>query len=75
MLLAAWAEGLASCPNGVADTARAHAALDASEGETPVIILTFGLPERPRNPERHTVAEWSARANRKGLDELVRWLS
>jgi len=75
MLLAAWAEGLASCPNGVADTARAHEALDATEGETPVIVLTFGLPERPRDPGRHTVAEWSARANRKRPDEVVRWLA
>jgi len=75
MLLAAWAEGLASCPNGIADALRAGEALDASEDETPVIVLTFGLPERPRDAERHTVAEWSARANRKQLDEVVRWLA
>jgi nitroreductase len=75
MLLAAWAEGLASCPNGIADAARASTALDASADETPVIVLTFGLPERSRDAERHTVAEWSARANRKQLDEVVRWLA
>ena len=28
----------------------------------------------PRNPEQHTVGEWSARANRKSIDEVVRWL-
>jgi nitroreductase len=75
MLLAAWAEGLASCPNGVADLERAREALAAAEDETPVIVLTFGLPDRPRDPEGHTAAEWSARANRKPLDEVVRWLS
>jgi nitroreductase len=75
MLLAAWAEGVASCPNGIADAAQAREALDASEDETPVIVLTFGLPERQRDAERHTVAEWSARANRKPFDEVVRWLA
>jgi nitroreductase len=75
MLLAAWAKGLASCPNGIADVATARAALDASEDETPVIVLTFGLPERPRDAERHSASEWSARANRKPLDDVVRWVS
>ena len=74
MLLAAWAEGLASCPNGISDVALARGALAAAEDETPVIVLSFGLPERPRDPERHTVSEWSARANRKPIDEVVRWL-
>ena len=49
-------------------------ALDAADDETPVIVLSFGLPERPRDAELHTVAEWSARANRKPIDEVVRWL-
>lgn len=75
MLLAAWAEGLASCPNGIADAELARTVLDAEEDETPVIVLSFGLPERPRDAEQHTVAEWSARANRKPIDEVVRWLS
>ena len=74
MLLAAWAEGIASCPNGIADVELARRALAATDDETPVIVLSFGLPERPRDPERHTAAEWSARANRKPLDEVVRWL-
>jgi nitroreductase len=74
LLLAAWAEGLASCPNGIADADGARVALAAGEDETPVIVLTFGLPEQPRDAERHTVAEWSARANRKPLEQVVRWL-
>ncbi len=74
MLLAAWAGGIASCPNGIRDLARARDALAATEDETPVIVLSFGMPERPRDPERHTVAEWSGRANRKPIDEVVRWL-
>ena len=74
MLLAAWAEGIASCPNGIADLDLARRSLAATDDETPVIVLSFGLPERPRDPELQTVAEWSARANRKSIDEVVRWL-
>ena len=50
------------------------AALAATDDETPVIVLSFGLPEKPRDPEQQTAAEWSTRANRKSIDEVVRWL-
>lgn len=75
MLLAAWSEGLASCPNGITDADAARRALAATEDETPVIILTFGRPTKPRDPNAHTVEEWSRRANRKPIDEVVRWVS
>jgi len=74
ILLAAWAEGLASCPNGIADPDAARRALDATDDETPVIVLSFGLPAKPRDPNVRTAAEWSERANRKPLEEVVRWL-
>jgi nitroreductase len=72
MLLAAWNEGLISTPNGISDEEIARSVLEASEEERPVTILTFGVPLRPRVPERRSAAEWSARANRKPLDEIVR---
>lgn len=72
MLLAAWNEGVASCPNGLSDPDAAHAALALAEDETLVIVLTFGLPERRRDPESRPAAEWSARANRRPLDDVVR---
>ena len=75
MLLAAWALGLASCPNGITDADLARRVLEAADDEVPVIVLSFGLPERPRDAELHTAEEWSARANRKPLEEVVRWLS
>ena len=75
MLLAAWNEGLASCPNGLADRDAVRAALSLGEEETPAIVLTFGVPERRRDPESRTAAEWSARANRRPLDDVVRRLS
>ena len=74
MLLAAWNEGIASCPNGFADKDAARAALDLAEDESTAIVLTFGYPERPRDPESRPAAEWSARANRRPLDEVVRHL-
>jgi nitroreductase len=74
MLLAAWNEGLSSCPNGVEDRDAAHAALGLAEDETPVIVLTFGVPQRPRDPESRTAADWSARANRRPLDDVVRYV-
>jgi nitroreductase len=68
MMLAAWGEGVASCPNGVAD---AVAAADLIGGE-PAIVLSFGYPARPRDPESRTAEEWSRRASRKPLDEVSR---
>jgi nitroreductase len=74
MLLAAWNDGVASCPNGFADKDAARVALDLPEEETLAIVLTFGLPERARDPESRTAAEWSARANRRPLEDVVRRL-
>jgi nitroreductase len=74
MLLAAWNEGLASCPNGVADQETARALLIAADEERVAIVLSFGVPEKPRNPEARSVSEWSDRANRRPLEELVRSL-
>jgi nitroreductase len=74
MLLAAWNEGIASCPNGLADREAVSAALGLAEDETPAIVLTFGVPERQRDPGSRTADEWSARANRRPLDDVVRRL-
>jgi nitroreductase len=74
MLVAAWNAGVASCPNGIGDKDAAHAALELDENETPVIVLSFGLPQRVRDPESRPAAEWSARANRRPLEEVVEYL-
>jgi nitroreductase len=68
MMLCAWGEGVTSCPNGVRDPDAAAEVCGA-----PVkLVLSFGYPARPRNAESRSAEEWSARANRKPLDELVR---
>jgi nitroreductase len=71
MLLAAWNEGVGSCPNGLVDPGQVAELLELAEGEEPAIVLSLGWPARPRDPERRSAAEWSARAERKSLDELV----
>jgi nitroreductase len=68
MMLAAWGEGVVSCPNGIADPAAAEAIL----GGEPALVLSFGYPATPRDPEARSAEEWSQRANRKPLDEVVR---
>jgi nitroreductase len=71
MLLAAWNAGVGSCPNGQQDPEAARAALGLGADEEIATVLTFGYPARERDPERRTPDEWSERANRKPLDELV----
>jgi nitroreductase len=75
MLLAAWNAGIASCPNGVADQDAAREALAVADDERVAIVLSFGVPEKRRDPATRDAEEWSERANRRPLDELVRRLT
>jgi nitroreductase len=74
MLLAAWNAGVGSCPNGQKDPEAARAALGLDADDEIALVLTFGYPARERDPERRTPEEWSNRADRKPLDELVEQL-
>jgi nitroreductase len=72
MMLAAWNEGVGSCPNGMPDRSAAAEVLGLREGEEPVIVLSFGYPERPlRNPESQSAEAWLAAADRKPFEEIV----
>jgi nitroreductase len=71
MLLAAWNEGVGGSPNGLADRDAANAVVGVPEDQSIAIVLTFGYPARPRDPESRSAEEWSARARRKPLDKLV----
>ena len=72
MLIAAWNEGVGSCPNGIADEPAVRAALGLDDDERVAIVLSFGYPARPRDPESRSVEEWSARAKRRPLQDVVR---
>jgi nitroreductase len=68
MMLAAWGDGIVSCPNGIRDAEAAERLV----GGAPAIALSFGYPAKPRDPESRTAEEWSRQANRKPLDEVAR---
>jgi nitroreductase len=69
MLLAAWNDGVGASPNGIKDPDRAAAVAGASPVK---MVLSFGYPEKPRDPQSRTADEWSARAKRKPFDDVVR---
>jgi nitroreductase len=71
MVLAAWNDGVGSCPNGMPDAEATGRLLGLDDDERLVIVLSFGYPAEPRDPESRTADEWSRRANRKPLDEIV----
>jgi nitroreductase len=74
MLLAAWNEGVASSPNGIADHETAAATLGLGEDEKLQIVLSFGYPAKARDPTSRSPEEWSAAANRRPLEQTVRRL-
>lgn len=71
MMLAAWNDRIGSCPNGISDPDAVAALLDLEEDERATVVLTFGYPARPREPERLTAIEWIERADRKPFDDVV----
>jgi nitroreductase len=72
MMLSAWADGIASCPNGIADPDALARVLGIEPPERAVVVLSFGPTERPRDPGRRSADDWSARAERMPLESLVR---
>jgi nitroreductase len=75
MMLAAWNDGVGSCPNGFRDEETARELLAVRPEQRLLIGLSFGYPASPRRPESRPAEEWLARARRLPLDELVQaWL-
>jgi nitroreductase len=72
MMLAAWNEGVVSCPNGPADAEAARAALGAGDDEDVAVVVSLGYPTRDLRPEGRSAEDWSAEANRNALDQIVR---
>ena len=74
MMLAAWNEGVVSCPNGIANP-ESVAELLGLEADVQVrIVLSFGYPARPRDPQARPPEEWIRRAHRRPLEEVARHL-
>ena len=72
MMLAAWNEGVTSCPNGMPDPDVTAEALGIGEGESVVNVLSFGYPAKPRDPESRPAEQWIERAKRKPREETVK---
>ena len=70
MMLAAWAHGVGSCPNGVSDRIALNRALGLGEEDKVAVVLSFGYPVKA--VPRRTAEEWIERARRKPFDEVVR---
>jgi nitroreductase len=71
MMLAAWNDGVGSCPNGMPDAEATGRLLGLADGERLEMVLSFGYPAEPRGPETRRAEEWSRRAKRKPLDDIV----
>jgi nitroreductase len=71
MMLAAWNEGVTSCPNGMPDGGPTGELLGIGEEEHVINILSFGYPARERSPEDRSAEKWLARAKRKPFDKVV----
>src|SRR5215208_368978 len=71
MMLAAWAHGVGSCPNGIADRVGMARALRLADEERLAAVLSFGYPAKRIDPTRRTPEEWIERARRKPFDEVV----
>jgi nitroreductase len=71
MMLAAWNDGVTSCPNGMPDADRTSRVLALGEEERVINILSFGYPAKARDPESRPAEEWIGRAKRKPRDEVV----
>jgi nitroreductase len=72
MLLAAHAQGIGSCPNGIQDAVGLRRALRLPQDAKVAAVLSFGHPARRSDPSRRSADEWIARANRKPYDEIVK---
>lgn len=66
MMLAAWAEGIHSCPVGLQDAEPVQRLLNVPEGYRVAIGVAFGYPA-PGAPNT------TARGQRVALEELVHW--
>ena len=71
MMLAAWNEGVTSCPNGMPDAGATSAALGLGDDERVLNVISFGYPADGRTGADRAADEWLARAKRKRLEELV----
>lgn len=72
--LAAWADGVGTCPNGIRDLPAVRGLLDLEEDWEVPTILSVGYPDEPLRPGSSDPDEILERINRKPIDELTHWI-
>lgn len=73
MMLWAWNEGVASCPNAIANAEGISAFLDIDASERVAVLLSFGLPPWEPRLQSKTVAQHLANADRLPLEQVVEY--
>lgn len=71
MMLAAWNDGVGSCPNGIANPEELARVLGLDDSERVANIVSFGYAAREVDPTRRTAEHWIAAADRKPFDEII----
>ena len=71
MMLAAWNQGIVSCPNAIADADALNELAGAGDDEQVGIVLSFGFPPNGGDPARFSAQEWVEKADRAPLDQAV----
>jgi nitroreductase len=74
MILAAWSDGIGSCPNGIRDAATAASLVRVPAAENITTILSFGYPAHPIIPKLEDVDAILRRVKRKPLEEVAVWV-
>lgn len=73
MMLAAWNDGVASCPNSVTDVDAFAQLLDLPDDERVSVLISFGLPAKGFDPSARSAEEWLAAADRVPLEDAVEY--
>jgi nitroreductase len=72
MMLAAANDGIASCPNAIADAGALTALLGLEDDEEVAVVVSFGYPARARAADSRSIKEWLEKADRLPIEQLVR---
>lgn len=71
IMLAAWAEGIGSAPNGVRDVEQAMGLLGMVPEQSVVTIISLGYPLQPHTPDQGDASGILQRIKRRPLEEIV----
>jgi nitroreductase len=74
MMLAAWNEGVVCCPNAITNPESLTELLGLEADVQAQIVLSFGYPGRPQDPQARPPEESIRRADRRPLEEVARRL-